>query len=90
MADYSRIVEAEGYAYEDLNENNKNTMNWLNWFKDQIVDYLESEYCVDPEDGILERAAKEIISDVIEDLKDHLTASLNEIQVGLIESQEDV
>ena len=88
--DARRTVELEGYTYEDLTDEHKSVMNWLNWFKDDAVGYLEDEYAEDPEDGVLAKAAKEIVSDVIEDFKEWLEIKLAETQIGLIESQQDV
>ena len=86
--DARRTVELEGYRYEDLTEEHKSVMNWLHWFRNDAVDYLENEYAADPEDGVLARAAKEIVADVIGDFKEYLDAKLDEIQIGLIESQD--
>lgn len=84
-----KIIEQEGYTYNNLNEQNKSTINWLNWLKDCTLDYLKSEYAIEEDDGIIARAVKEVIAEVIDDLEEYFEIHISETQIGLIESQEE-
>ena len=82
------IIQKAGYREEDLTPENKGIIRWLNWLKDDLIEYLRGEHEYSEDDGVIERAVKELAQDVIDDAESYLEGSIADIQIGLIESQD--
>lgn len=84
-----KLEWSEGYRYEDLNDENKNIIDWLNHLVEGL-DGLKGDYELESEDTtILEKIRNEIAIQTIIEAKEWLDASIDEIQVSLIENQGD-
>lgn len=80
---------AEGYRYEDLTDENKGKIDECRYLIESIEGYRE-DYRLDlenEESSILDKLKSEIAIEVIDDLTEHLEATLQEIQVSLIDWQ---
>lgn len=82
--DARKIITQEGYTYDNLNDQNKDIIHWLRYLLSCLdgFDYEVGE-------GIMAQMVKEISEGTIEDLKEYLDATIAEIQISLLESQED-
>ena len=83
--DTLRIIQNEGYRFDDLNKQNQDVIRWLNWLIDDIAE-KKADY-IDTEDmGLWEKLQNEIARDVVDEIVDHARIQIAEYQIALIEN----
>lgn len=87
--DTRRIIQNDGYTFDDLTDENKEAIRWLRFLEDQ-VDSFEANYLLDLGDSILNKIRKENAEELFEDLKEWISVEIAEIQISMIENQDDV
>lgn len=86
--DVFRIVNSDGYKFENLTEENQNHIKWLTFLVEDLAE-RQFEYTDTSEDGLIQKLYNEIARDVIDDMIEHARIKLAEYQISMIESQPD-
>ena len=76
---------SEGYRVEDLTKEHQDIIWWLRHLVEEL-DGFSAEYEVET-NSILEKIKNEIAKEVIEEAKQYLDSSVDEIQVSLADSE---
>ena len=84
--DAMRIIDKDGYTYDDLNPENQKVITWLKALINDIDEH-KMEYEPDETDSTLERMTKETALKTIDEILDFATVTVAEYQITLIEEQ---
>ena len=76
---------SEGYRVEDLTKEHQDIIWWLRHLVEEL-DGLSADYEIEPK-TTLEKIKNEIAKEVIEEAKEYLDSSVDEIQVSLADSE---
>ncbi len=90
---FERIIEKEGYRYEDLSDEHKKQIDILNCLKEDFdsFDANMDAYCdICDDDSIISEIEMEIAEKVIEGVKHWLDSTIAEYQVNLAENENRV
>lgn len=90
--DVFRIINQDGYKYDDLTDENKKVIDWCNYLIDDLKGFEfddDDVNCFDEDLTTIGKIKKEISDEVIEQIKEWLNTSVAEFQIVLIESQDN-
>lgn len=79
-----KIIEKEGYRFEDLTKENQEIIRWLKYLKE---DFENFEYQHDEISEILTDIVSEIADDVIEEVKTWMEIQIADYQISMAENQ---
>lgn len=88
--DYFRIINSDGYRFEDLNKQNQDVITWLKYLREDIenFEWEDEDVCFSP-DTIIGKMKAEIAENVMEQVKDWIDIQIAEYQIALAENQSE-
>ena len=88
---FKKIVQQEGYRYEDLTKEHKIEIDGLRWLQEDFESFEDNldVYCdMYDDDSILSKIEFEIAKKVIDGVKLWIDSYIDECQVSLADSEE--